>query len=318
MKFALIKGVVAGVALVVSASAVQAADWEPKGPIKMMIAFKAGGGADTLGRLLAEELNTRYGWNVIPENVVGKGGARLAVALKEEPADGQSVGVSVTEATTYAIQASRNPGYALDDFTYLSTITGTQMGIIAKTARGWKDIGDVIAAAKDGQKITVGAMSQKLADATYVLGKNNGVEFTNVMTGGGKGGVNAVVADDVDIAWSAGAQTAGVKAGDLTNLVSAEVAPLRMQPDAPQIQNFNMPFDFGVKFLVMAPAGLPDGVRATWQAKIAEILNDPDGKLAGFTKKVFSGPIVIQGADLDKAMQESYDGAAGLLKASSE
>ena len=318
MTFAGLKTLVIGTAIALSTVVAHAQDWQPNGPIKMMIAFRAGGGADTLGRLLAEELGTRYGWEIIPENVVGKGGVTMASALKDEPADGHSIGVTVTEATTYAPQTMRSPPYALDDFTYLSTLSGTQMGIIAKTSRGWDTLADVIEAAKAGERITVGAMSQRLADATYVLGKNNGVDFTIVMTGGGKGSLNAVIADDVDMAWSAGAQTASVLAGDVTNLASAEVEPLLMQPDAPQIQDFNLPFDFGVKFIVAAPAGIPQEARETWQHNIAAILNDPNSKLAQFADRSFSGVVVIQGEELEDLMQASYDGAAGLLDASAE
>lgn len=36
-----------------------AADWTPPGPIKMMIAFKAGGGADTQARMIAEPPDCR-------------------------------------------------------------------------------------------------------------------------------------------------------------------------------------------------------------------------------------------------------------------
>lgn len=318
MKFTKLKAATAALAIITAASGANAQDWKPQGPVKMMIAFAAGGGADTLGRLLAEEISSRYGWEVIPENAQGKGGMTMAVALKGEPADGSSVGVTVTEATAYAIQTMPNPPYQLNDFTYISTLAGTQMGIIAKPSRGWKTLADVIAAAKSGEKITVGAMSQRLADATYVLGKNNGIEFTTVMTGGGKASLNAVIADDVDIGWSAGAQTAAVKAGEITNLASAETEPLLMQPDAPQVQDFNLPYDFGVKFILVAPAGIPEEASATWQHHVAEILNDPESKLAKFTTKAFAGPVVIQGADLEALMQESYDASSALLDASAE
>lgn len=240
----------------------------------------------------------------------------MAVELKDEPADGTSVGVTVTEVMTYSIQTMRKPPYALDDFTFLSTLAGTQIGIIARRDRGWQTLVDVIAAAKAGETITVGAMSQRLADATYVLGLNNGIEFNTVVTGGGKASLNAVVADDVDIGWSGGPQTAAVKAGEITNLASAEAGPLQMQPEAPQVQDFNLPYDFGVKFFVAAPAGIPDAARETWQHHIAEILNDPDSKLHQFTHRAFSGPVVVQGADLEQLMQDSYDDAAELLAAS--
>lgn len=320
MNFAVLKGAAAALALTISAlgAQAQAQEWEPTGPIKMMIAFRAGGGADTMGRLLAEELSARRGWEIIPENVTGKGGATMAVALKGEPADGLAIGVTVSEATTYNVQATRNPGYALDDFDYISTISGSQMGIIAKADRGWTNLGDVIAAAQAGEKISFGAMSQKLADAAYVIGKNNGVEFTTVMVKGGKGGLNGVVADDLDVAWAAGVQTAGVKAGDLVNLVSAENGPLNVSPDAPLMAAYSVPFTFGVKFIVVAPSGLPDDVKATYEAAVAEVLNDPESKLSQFVTKAFSGPELIQGDALTAYMQEGYEAAGALLDASSE
>ena len=318
MKFATFKRTAAAFALIAAATGAQAQDWKPKGPVKMMIAFSAGGGADTLGRLLAEEINTRYGWEIIPENAPGKGGLTAGVALKDEPADGETIGVTVSEVLTYSIQTMRKPPYQLDDFTYISTLAGSQMGIIAKPARGWETLADVIAAAKGGEKITVGAMSQRLADATYVLGKNNGVEFTTVMTGGGKASLNAVVADDVDIGWSAGAQTAAVQAGEITNLASAEAEPLLMQPDAPLVQDFNLPYNFGIKFVVLAPAGIPQEAREAWEHHIAEILNDPESKLTQFTQRAFAGPNVVQGAALEAYLQDSYDAETALLDASAE
>lgn len=292
--------------------------WSPEGPVSMMIAFQAGGGADGLARLLAEELNTRYGWEIIPENVVGRGGVVMAQQLASAPADGMTVGVSVTEATTYAAQATRDPGYTLADFDFISTLTGTQMGIIAKADRGWNDLGDVLEAMRAGEEITIGAMSQKLADATYVLGLNNDVDFTVVMTGGGRGGLNAVVADDVDLAWSAGAQTQAVRAGEVVNLTSAEGTPLRVSPDAPLIQEFDFPYDMGVMFLVMAPDGLPDAAKEAWTVAIETILADPESPLTQLTDRVFSGPRPINRDALAEHMQNSYDAAASLLEASSQ
>lgn len=318
MKLATFKAALAGLALAVVPSAAQAEDWEPSGPIKMMIAFQAGGGVDTLGRLLAEELTARKGWEIIPENVTGKGGGTMAVALKEEPADGLSIGMTVSESPTYNAQAARNPGYGLEDFTYLSAITGSQMGIIAKADRGWTSLADVIEAAKGGEQISFGAMSQKLADGAYVIGQANGVEFTTVMVQGGKGGLNGVVADDLDIAWAAGVQTPAVMSGDVINLVSAEADALRVSPDAPLLSAFDVPFTFGVKFIVIAPAGLPDDVKQTYIAAIGDILNDPESKVTAFANRAFSGPEPIQGDDLDAFMQASFDEAGALLDASAE
>ena len=67
--------------LVATSTSVKAADWAPPGPIKLMIAFAAGGGADTQALLIAEEIEASTGWKFIPENVTGKGGVNLLNAM---------------------------------------------------------------------------------------------------------------------------------------------------------------------------------------------------------------------------------------------
>ena len=36
------------------------AEWKPNGPIKLMIAFAAGGGADTIARAIGDEVQKQY------------------------------------------------------------------------------------------------------------------------------------------------------------------------------------------------------------------------------------------------------------------
>jgi hypothetical protein len=58
------------------------AEWKPNGPIKLMIAFAAGGGADTIARAVGDELQKRHGWEIQPQQVTGAG--ELYV-LSEDP-----------------------------------------------------------------------------------------------------------------------------------------------------------------------------------------------------------------------------------------
>ena len=76
------------------------AEWTPPGPIKLMIAFAAGGGADTQARMIAEELENKLGWKFIPEQVTGKGGMNLAMAMKDQPNDGTVIGGNRNTWTT--------------------------------------------------------------------------------------------------------------------------------------------------------------------------------------------------------------------------
>lgn len=309
---------IAGVAALGAMAAEVAAEWAPSGPIKMMIAFRAGGGADTQARMIAEELEARHGWKVIPEQVTGKGGANMAVALKDQPGDGAAIGMAVTETFGYNMVAAGREAYDQGDFTPLVTTAGFQMGVVALTSKGWKSWDDVIAAAKGGEAIRFGAMSPKLADLAYLLGKANGVEFNIIMAKGGKGVMNGLNAGDMDIGWGAGIQTKAVLAGDMINLVSGISEPLAASPDAPLMTDVGVEFTADGYFMFTAPAGLPDDAREALTSAIAEIVNDPSSKVNGLINKAFGGPKVIAGADLDALLAADEAAAEALLKAVAE
>ena len=70
-----------------------------------------------------------------------------------------------------------------------------------------------------------------------------------------------------------------------------------------------MPFTFGVQFMVIAPAGLDDEAKSAYITAIAEVLNDPESKVAAFANKAFSGPVVIQGDALRAEIDANYAAA---------
>ena len=291
------------------------AEWQPSGPIKMMIAFRAGGGADTQARLIAEELEVRKGWKIIPENVTGKGGANMANALKKEPGDGLSIGMAVIETFVYNTLANPKIGYSTKDFTYITTTAPTQMGIVARADKGWKSLDDLVAAAKAGQKVSVSAMSPRLADGVYMISQHYGIDLNTVMVKGGKGSMNAIMAGDVDAGWVAGIQAKGVKSGDLVNLASGEGERLAMSPDAATLSELGMPFAFGATFAFVGPAGMPADARKTIAAAVAEILNDSETKAAKMISKAFGPPLVLSGGDFDNMVERAIEQDQALLKA---
>ncbi|MEL6210798.1 MAG: tripartite tricarboxylate transporter substrate-binding protein [Pseudomonadota bacterium] len=279
------------------AAAPALADWQPSGPIKLMIAFRAGGGADTQARLIAEGIEAKRGWKIIPENVTGKGGVVLAQQLKDEPADGLTIAMAVTETLSYNRLAQRDPGFAPEDFTLLTATAGSQMAVVATADKGWKTLGDVIAAAKAGESVSFGAMSPKLADGAYLIGKANGVDF-NIVGGlkGGRGVMNALTAGDVDVGWGAGIQTAGVVAGDLVNLASAEGAPLNASPDAPLLEEVE---------------GVGErGNDPPWPSSIEKVI---DELVNSFLKAMVEGLLVGEGGVEAEMLEDALGGMLDLV-----
>lgn len=295
-----------------------AAGWQPPGPITMMIGFAAGGGADTQARLIAEALEKQHGWKIIPQAVEGKGGANLARKLKDAPADGTAIGIAVSETFSYNMLAARDPGYATGDFTYLVSTAGSQMGVMARSDSPFKSFADVVAAAKAGKAIKFGAMSAKLADGAYLLGKAHGVQFNTVMLKGGKAVLDAVVAGDVDIGWGAGIQGRAVRSGDIVNLVSGEAQRLTDSPDAPTTREVGVDYDFGALFLFVAPAGLPAEAREALASAIVAVVQDPASPVHAFINKGFGGPRVLHGDALRQFVEADAAAAERLLQASAQ
>ena len=311
------KTAVAALAFALAATSTLAAEWSPPGPIKMMIGFRAGGGADTQARLIAEELEKRLGWEIIPEQVTGKGGLNLAAALKDAPADGTVIGMAVTETFGYNMAAA-DAGMTPADFTGITTTAGFQMGVVALSSKGWTTMADAVAAAKGGEALRFGAMSPRLADLAYLLGKAQGVEFNIVEVRGGKAVMDGVNAGDMDLGFMAGIQAKGVAAGDLVNLASALSVPLKQTPDAPTFADLGVAFNSDGQFMFAGPAGMPAEAVAAMSGAIADIVSDAETGAGAMIAKAFGGPSVVSGDDLQAQLASAYDDAGALLDAASE
>ena len=100
----------------------QGADW-PTHAITLVVPFAAGGGGDTLARLVAEPLSRELGQSIIVENRPGAGGnIGTSIAARANP-DGYtlSYGTNGTQATNHWLYKS--PGYAPGDFEPISRFT---------------------------------------------------------------------------------------------------------------------------------------------------------------------------------------------------
>src|SRR6185369_5376853 len=91
-----------------------------------IVAFPPGGNADTMARMVADELAKLWDKPVVVENRVGAGGTMVAAYGAQQPADGYTL-VQATSATN-AIAPSAYPNMPYDplrDFTYIAAFALT-------------------------------------------------------------------------------------------------------------------------------------------------------------------------------------------------
>jgi len=99
----------------------------PNKPIKLVIAFPAGGPTDVTMRMLADNASKVLGQAVIVENKPGAGGTLPAQALQSAPADGYTVAQIPLGVfrMPYTTKMTWDP---ITDLSYLLNVTGYAFG----------------------------------------------------------------------------------------------------------------------------------------------------------------------------------------------
>ena len=83
-----------------AAPAVQAQSGYPSKPVKLVVPYPAGQGADIFGRMVAERLSQKWGQQVVVDNKGGGGGVPGTVSVKMSPPDGYTLMVGGSQAIT--------------------------------------------------------------------------------------------------------------------------------------------------------------------------------------------------------------------------
>ncbi|HVG50814.1 MAG TPA: tripartite tricarboxylate transporter substrate binding protein [Xanthobacteraceae bacterium] len=86
-------GSAASAMLPFKAAAQDAANW-PDRVVKIIVPYPAGGSADVLARIIAEQLKEKFGQSFVVENRPGAGGNTGIAAVTASPADGYTIGAA--------------------------------------------------------------------------------------------------------------------------------------------------------------------------------------------------------------------------------
>jgi tripartite-type tricarboxylate transporter receptor subunit TctC len=248
----------------------------PEKPITVVVSFQAGGGVDTLARLILKAIEKKRGWTIVVKNRPGGGGAVMAKELKREAADGYALGFSVSQVFSSDPVYKRDPGYGSDDFTYLGTIAAFQMAAVALSDKGWKTLDDAMRAAKEKGEISWASMGTELNYAARMAGEKYGVKVRVVPTRGGAEVMTQVLGGHVDIGWGAGVQAGYVDAGKMVILASGQGDRLRQAPEKKTFKELGIPIDIGGYFLMVGPKGMPADRTKLLSEAIREATQDAD------------------------------------------
>ena len=233
-----------------------AADY-PARPINLIVPYPAGGGVDTVGRVIAQKLGERLGQQVL---VVNRPGAGSVIGVRDaarSAPDGYTILMLVTGASLPA-----NPGYDLQkDLTPIGLVASIPIVVMAHPSLPVKSMSDIVALAKkEPGKLNIGTppsptlnyfgaeqfKSMTGADVVVVTYKGTGPLTTDLLGG------------HIRLAFNTLPPAIGnIKAGAIKAIAVAAPQRLAAIPDVPTTAESGVPLDIVQYYGLAAPAGTP-------------------------------------------------------------
>ena len=263
---------------VVSAHAAHAQDY-PARPVRMVIAFGPGGIADTIGRLVGQKLNDRFGQPFVGDNRPGAGGAIAARLVASAAPDGHT---SLVTTTAVAVNATAVKD-AVDPRSQLTPIaiaaTAPTIFVVHRSVAA-KSLLDYVRNVKKGRFNygTAGVGTTEHLTSEYLFRAVPGLEPTHVPYQGGAAPVTAVVAQQVDLATTTIPTAFNfIKQGALRVLAIASHKRVATLPDVPTLAESGFAdFENASWIAFFAPAKSPAAAVRLLNREINDALRQPD------------------------------------------
>jgi tripartite-type tricarboxylate transporter receptor subunit TctC len=153
----------------------------PRGPIRLLVGFPAGGTADIAARLLAEKLRERTGVTVIVDNKPGAGGVIATEAVTKMAPDGNAIVLAAMSSTVMAkLTYARLPYDPMTDLAPISLVSTFPLVLAISPSLPVDNVATFVAWAKANPGLTsygVPALGAHSHFFGLMLGKAIGVDM---------------------------------------------------------------------------------------------------------------------------------------------
>lgn len=260
-----------------------ARDAYPAGPVTLVVPFAAGGGTDTVARLLGQRLAALLGQPCVVENRPGANGLIASRAVAKQAPDGRTLMLGSNSTHVIAPLTARNPQDGLKaaqaDFVAVSIVANAPLVLAVKSSSADRDLASFLARAKRSRltygTFGVGSSAHLMGE---VLGDSGGFELTHVAYKGSAQAMNDLMGGHLDSVFLTVAGLKGIAdAGAVRPLAVTGRTRVVSLPAVPTFE------ELGVRdmanagwFAVFAPARTPPPVLDQLAVALARILGDPE------------------------------------------
>lgn len=297
-------GLAAGLAA--TGVAAQPAPW-PSRPVRIVVAFPAGGLADVLIRQLVPQLSEALGQPVVIDNRGGASGNVAAVEVARNGGDGHTLLVNVTTLESVnPIMFERMPLDPSKDLQHVALLANTQLFLVTRPTLAPNTLAEFVAYARANPgKLSYGSAGN--GTTPHVGGElfkqTAGIFATHIPYRGAAPAIQDVMAGQIDYAFVPGTVFPSVKAGKLKLLAVASRQRASYYPSAPTVEEAG----FGkvyvdTPFAVYAPAAMPAAHVARVNRELNRLLALPATR-ARFAD-VGAEPVALSPAELSTLVRD--------------
>jgi tripartite-type tricarboxylate transporter receptor subunit TctC len=251
-----------------------AQDW-PQQPIHVIVSFGAGGGADIIGRILADAMQERLGKAVIVENKPGAGGILGNELVAKANPDGYTLGI-MTAGQIIAAVTRKDMPYDTAALTPVAKVASASLLIVTRPDFPAGNVKELVEAAKaDPGKIVFAspgfAATQHFAGELFK--QIAGVNLLHVPFRSSPEAINAVLGKHADVLFDTVSALLGqVQSGALKALAVTGKERFPAVPDIPTATESGVlpGYDVTTWYGVFGSPGMPEPI----VAKLNKTLND--------------------------------------------
>lgn len=261
---------------------VQAQDY-PSRTITVIVPFSAGGGVDTVARLLAEKLRVSLKQNVIVDNKAGGSGMIGAQAVAKATPDGYTLLLGSAGETAINPFVYKKMAYQpAKDLAPITLVTRVPNVLVATPGFPAKNVEELVAYAKKNPG-KVSYSSSGVGNPQHLNGELldelANIQMVHVPYKGASGQLIDVVSGNVDLTFvSYAAAKSFIKDGKIKALAVTSAKRASFAPGIAAIAEYKplAAYQLDNWFGLFAPAGTPEAILQKLNTAVTQAMRDPD------------------------------------------
>ena len=287
--------------------------WSQTRTIKIVVPFPAGGSADILARLLAEQVGRTQPVSLVVENRPGADTIIGTEAAARSAPDGSTLLINANPFVTNP--HLRKPNYdPLTSFEPICHLASSPIVVVVNSTSPYRTFADVLAAARASPGTLTLASIPTFRIAFETLKRTSGVDMTFVPYPGNAPAVTALLGDHVTSVLAVYPTVAEqIKAGKVRAIVTTSPARIEALPDLPTVaESGYQGYAEEAWFGLVAPAKTPRETVTQISGWFTAAMAAPETKTKLLSQGLY--PVGVCGAEFAAFIRSQHEAYGQIIR----